>query len=424
MSIMRRLGSAILSLGTVCWLGVAEAATLSQGTFWDFRWDSAVTSSSSSGTSTSRDGGMYRLTLGPPTTIQGRTAYPITVAGRAPEPLAWSHLVPDELGYLGSEDGSTLVTLFDPTRASWSGGGFFENFADFERVGDVTWGIGAIDNDYVSGQAAETHASANKPLCEIIAGTRICGEESYSHDWYEYWSDTYGPTGSKHDFASTFSGGGFFSAHDGSRDVGVTASSLFGDRINFGVEIEPNELASPPMPLPPYPDTIGFTNEFEDSDEIGLQLPTGSVPVEVHDWYSFQLSSAGQVSVDLTWDSRSGTSDLDLILYQFRGFPLGNIVVAYSIDDNLQSGVESETLQAFLSSAPFGSYAIGVSAFDTTGVVEYELHVVPEPSHAALGTGALAALVLCTRVRHRGAWRATRTGRHERSARPAAPSAS
>lgn len=153
---------------------------------------------------------------------------------------------------------------------------------------------------------------------------------------------------------------------------------------------------------PPLPETIGFATQSDDSDPITLSLPGGDATIDVHDWYSFSLFSAGNVSFTLSWDSLSGTSDLDLILYQRRPFPLGNIVVSYSIDDNIMSGVESEFMQLFLTTVPFRSYAVGISAFDTGGqVVEYTLSVVPEPSESLLRLSALAALCFYTALRSR-----------------------
>jgi hypothetical protein len=369
----------------------ADALTLSTGTFWEYRWDQRTTSSSSSGTSTSRDASRFRVTLGSPTVIEGKLAYAVSVGGLPPDGwFRWKFLVADGLKVLGSSDGQELVTLFDPTLASWTGDGFFESFAGAENLEPVTWQIGRIENDYVEVDAAETHTGSARDMCEWIGGQQFCYESSWDHDWYEYYHDAVGPLGSKHEWSTSYSGT-YPSSHTGERHVGLVATSLLGDRLDYLLEEEPNSRSSA-MVIGPGT-VIGLAKD-SDSDPDAVYVPGFDQPVEVHDWYRFQIPAGSQVRVDLEWTTAGGgRSDLDLVLVQPLGIPLGDQMKGYSLDDNVGTGVERESIQVGLSAMPHGIYLIGVSAFDTNHKrLEYVMTLVPEPDGLALQLAALGSL--------------------------------
>ena len=130
-------------------------------------------------------------------------------------------------------------------------------------------------------------------------------------------------------------------------------------------------------------------------------MPGFDQPVEVHDWYRFSLSSGTEVQIDLEWTTEVGRSDLDLVLVHPLSFPLGDQVKGYSLDDNVGTGVERESIEMHLGTLPHGSYLIGVSGFDTDNERrEYALTLVPEPDGLALqlvALGSLGGVVLARR---------------------------
>jgi hypothetical protein len=376
-----------------------DALTLSTGTFWEYRWDERTTSSSSSGTSTSRDAGRFRITLGPATVIQGKLAYPVSIGGLPPNgSFQWEFLVADGLKVLGSSDGQELVTLFDPTLASWTGDGFFESFAGWEYLEPVTWQMGRIENDYVEADAAETHTGSDRDMCEWIGGHQFCYESSWDHDWYEYYHEVAGPLGSKHEWAGSYSGM-YPSSHTGERHVGLVATSLLGDRLDYLLEEEPNSRSSA-MAIGAGT-VVGFVKE-SDPEPDAVHVAGFDQPVDVHDWYRFQISSGTLVRVELEWTTEAGRSDLDLVLLQPLGFPLGDQVKGYSLDDNVGTGIERELIEMHLGTLPHGTYLIGVSGFDTNNKrVEYEMTLVPEPDGPLLQLVALGSFGIVNLARRR-----------------------
>ena len=112
------------------------ALTLSEGDYWDFRWIYEEEScAQGSGCSTDNDSGMFRVMLGPPQQVGGRTLYTVAVTGRShagedAEDLAprWKFVGVDGAQLLGSIDGLSATTLFDASAGTWTGGGFFGRF--------------------------------------------------------------------------------------------------------------------------------------------------------------------------------------------------------------------------------------------------------------------------------------------------------
>ena len=105
---------------------------LSEGAFWEYQWETKSRYSAARGSSSDSDSGTFRVTLGPPKDIHGVTAYEVNVSGKhqvtdedrsfAPR---WRYIAVADDQMLVSEDGETLVVLFDARAGEWPGSGFF-----------------------------------------------------------------------------------------------------------------------------------------------------------------------------------------------------------------------------------------------------------------------------------------------------------
>ena len=108
---------------------------LHEGTFWEYKWEykSSTFCRDCRGGATT-DLGTFRVTLGPPKVIEGVTAYEVQLAGKhklkgsstdrsfAPR---WQYMALEDSRILVSEDGVSLVVLFDGQEGEWPGSGFF-----------------------------------------------------------------------------------------------------------------------------------------------------------------------------------------------------------------------------------------------------------------------------------------------------------
>lgn len=171
-----------------------------EGAFWEYGWERTRWSGPSGGSST---GGTYLITLGPPVSLNGHTAFPVDVCGDEP-PDRWTHLAFEDHRILGSEDGAPFEVLFDGQRGAWAGTGFFR---DMKPDVLVTAATGRIENDFIETEAVRIGESGSSSQCEIIAGIRICGsDESESYTHFEYWQSGVGPVGLHHRSAVGFYG--------------------------------------------------------------------------------------------------------------------------------------------------------------------------------------------------------------------------
>jgi hypothetical protein len=204
--------------------------TLSQGTYWEFYWTYQKTSyAQGSGGSTAVDAGNFRVTLGAPKSIQGVTAYAVSVSGDSTDPShdyapRWAYLAVDNHRILGSVDGVNLKVIRDANTGQWQGGGFFTTFSDQSFIVAAN---GQIDNEFVQTSAVTAGRSASQSFCETIGGYYICpNDEAYTLDETEYYKGGIGPLGYYFYLGYSSSGGGFYTSFTYTRHLGLVASSL------------------------------------------------------------------------------------------------------------------------------------------------------------------------------------------------------
>lgn len=391
---------------------------LREGDFWEFGWDGKVSRfAQGSGGSTSEESGRFRLTLGAPSNIGGVSAYEILVSGnpswgdtRDFTPR-WRYIGMDNNKIYGSTDGATLELVFDAETGSWSGGGFFSEWPDDTLI---VASQGTIDNAYITDSEAITVGrSSSQDQCETIAGIVICGDQSFTSTEREYFKPGVGLLGYRFFNSFSFSGGGFSSGGSDEYDVGLIASSLRGDSVDYILEVEPNNSFVNAMPLALPANLRGDAliegdsqnggwvaivlntiDEIEPNDSSftaqALNLPvrirgtvstgdsgtftTVSIPgftpyqATLEDWYEWQ-NDPQELRFTLEYDP-SSMADLDLLVSGID-FP-----DTWSIADN--PATDNYTEEAILNAVgqTSGTYQVIVDAFSTpNGPVDYTLRV-------------------------------------------------
>ena len=371
--------------------------TLEKDAFWEYRWDAKDQSyAQGSGTSTNSAKGRFRMTLGEPSMIAGVEGFPLQLSGN---PIGadgddawdftprWKYLAVDETRLLASKDGATWETLFDAELGVWGGGGFFTTFP-----GDtlIVAQNGAIANDYLSASAIQVGRSNSQSQCETIVGITICGDESYDIKQYEYYQNQIGVVGYYYHSTSSFSGGGFYSSYTYDRNIGLVASSLKSDSVDYALETEPNnnfKNNAMTLSLPAkvrgdsnnetdYGGTSVFVNEIEPNDNFtdaqaisysgekmvgevtdgdtahSLIIPalndgvysTPEYTASFEDFYSLNMDSNYAVYVEM--DILSKNADVDFYVFTLEnGVPT---IQARSIKDNLSKAnyLESRSFNA------------------------------------------------------------------------------
>lgn len=391
---------------------------LKEGDFWEFGWDGTVSRfAQGSGGSTSSESGSFRLTLGAPSNIGGVTLYQILVSGnpkwgdtRDFMPR-WSHIGIDSHKIYGSTDGATLEVVFDAETGAWSGGGFFSEWPSDTLI---VASQGSIDNAYITDPSAiMVGRSSNQSQCETIAGIVICGDQSFTSIDREYFKAGVGLLGYRFFNSFSFSGGGFSSGGSDEYDVGLVASSLRGDVVDYILEKEPNNSVANAMPLS-LPVTLrgdalsegdtfygGLTDivlntidEVEPNDsDAGAQTVTLPVMIRgtvsasdsgtltsvsppgfntyqasIEDWFHWQ-NDPQQLRFFLEYDASSG-ADLDIMVGGLNFFD------SFGVSDNVATGNYQEEVFLNSGSQTSATYRVVVDAFNTpNGPVDYTLRV-------------------------------------------------
>ncbi len=192
--------------------GIALTAALQQGTYWEFSANTeTVTSAQGSGTTSSTDFGVFRLTLGAPVQIGGMTMFPVTLSGKslvggsnfAPR---WSYVGISNGSLMGSIAGGAPQTIYNGTTASGAAAGFFISFAASETVNASN---NTFTGQYNTLPAIRVGHSIAKGGCETVFGTTICQDTSTTFSEYEYFKDGIGPLGYQRNVNYSSSGGGF-----------------------------------------------------------------------------------------------------------------------------------------------------------------------------------------------------------------------
>ena len=174
---------------------------------WEIVWQSSKSSNYAGDKSSEHHEGVLRISLGQPKTIAGIQGFAVSASGDIPKnsrATSWKYLANDGGRILGSENGSTWITLFDAVTGVWPEGGFFNTFtkgslAEATSLGGGRWRAGM---------------SASQDNCEYFSGIgTICGGDMDSNmTRYDYFTAGIGPSGYEDKYSeSDWSSGGNWS---------------------------------------------------------------------------------------------------------------------------------------------------------------------------------------------------------------------
>jgi len=204
--------------------------SLQEGDFWEYVWDYSQSTTSSSGTSSESDIGVFRITLGAPVQIDNVSAFPLIVSGKVVDPGSftyvsnWTHIAVSGNQILASADGTSLEVIFDANTGTWTGGGFFDPVDPSREVSAYE---DTVDNQFVNTSAYRIGSSSSQSLCETIAGFTVCSnDESFTITEDEYFKEGIGPLAYEFYSSSTYTGGGYTTYHHTERILGLIDSSL------------------------------------------------------------------------------------------------------------------------------------------------------------------------------------------------------
>ena len=425
------IGRGFIDEGIACYVFPSKPAfpgfdfSIQEGDFWEFSWDASESryAQGSSGSS-AEDRGTFRVTLGPPTIILGVQAYEIRVTGNSIADLLgdtpvsftprWGYIAIKDHQILGSTDGITLEVIFDAKTGLWAGGGFFHAFpADVLIIAES----GSINNDFISDTCLSVGRSSRQDQCETIAGKIICGDRSYTKIAREYFKEGVGPLGYRYLNSFSFSGGGFSSGGSDDYNIGLVASSRWGDNVTHILEVEPNNSVTNAMTLP-LPVTLeggsanetGFggstpaflrmaqetePNDSQNASQI-IQVPNlinGVIQVgdvstavllnppgfslgytpSIEDWYVFTLAERSNITATLDF---SGSTDADLDLFLLHDGSVHNTELDWAIRDNPNPAVAEFKEKVSASGIQPATYWLAVDAYLTpSGAVSYTLQI-------------------------------------------------
>ena len=198
----------------------AITASLKSGDYFEYLATSTSSVRSASTTSTSSDHGTFRLTLGAPASVGGVDGFAVTASGKTlvgghEFTPAWSFVAQHGARWLGSSDGTTLVTLYDPALPSGTSG-FFLDVPESRRI---TARADVFEGAYNRHAALALGDSSSDGGCELVLSYTICSDSETSFSQREYLKDGIGPIAF-------------------SRRVGYTASGSAPSVINASLDLE------------------------------------------------------------------------------------------------------------------------------------------------------------------------------------------
>jgi hypothetical protein len=173
---------------------VITAAALASGTYLEFLATTSASTSSPDGNSTSQDYGMFKLTLGEPKLVQGVAGHAVIASGKtmvgghefAPP---WTFVAQVGTQWLGSVDGTTLVTLYDPALPAGSTG-FFLGASGSQRLSASPGRFEGAYNSYSGVSVGDSSADGG---CELVLNITICSDSSTTFSQSELLVDGIGP---------------------------------------------------------------------------------------------------------------------------------------------------------------------------------------------------------------------------------------
>lgn len=397
---------------------------LNQGYFWEYGWDYSSSYVASGSSSSSNYQGTFRVTLGPPVAMDDMTFYEMQISGTTDagnrknlKPRGTYVAVSENKIVILAADMTTIETLFDAQTGLWPGSGFFTEFPTSTLFSAI---LSTISNDYINESAYMVRESASESQCEYFPGYgNICGGDyNENMDEREYYIDSVGPAGyyayfSMSDWSSPDGG---WSASN-TTHIGLTASTLWNDSLDYTLEVEPNNQIAEATPIniparvkgkelsetylggttavsvglspiteiepndsPFSPQIVNLLSSITADVENGTDLftsvtvsPSPGAPTYVatfEDWYEVTVGTGATLNANLDFPGTG--ADLDMYLFSLE--PDNSVeIFASSTDDNVGLGTDSEEMSQFV---PTDTYYIAVDAFVTpSGRADYTLEI-------------------------------------------------
>ena len=305
--------------------------SLSEGAFWEYRWETKSSYFAARSSSSDRDNGTFRVTLGRPRDIHGVMAYEVMVSGKhrvddedrsfAPR---WRYIAVADDQMLVSKDGERLVVLFDARAGEWPGSGFFTTRMKPETLYEAKDGrISGPVSDWpgveksavlsVSHSADKSKCKSYRVVVESGVGIyrkgttplgTICGDDSLSYNEREMYRAGIGPVAYSYSFSMSRGSGTNSWSSSSSENLALVASSLRGDAASAGSVPSPSvaetpqpvfatpQVVAPPTALPRRPapaagpstarrlpagaGRIAFSSDRDGNDEIYVVSTDGS----------------------------------------------------------------------------------------------------------------------------------------------------
>jgi hypothetical protein len=176
--------------------GAVITAALQSGSYLEFLATSVSSSATPSGSSSSSDYGVFRIVLGAPAVVGGVNGFSVSVTGKSAvgghdfRP-AWTFVGLSGQRWVGSSDGLTLTTLYDPQLPAGTTGFFLEVPAT-RRVAARS---GVLEGSYNRYSGVILRDATSDGGCQLVLSVPICSDTSTSFSQLEYLKDGLGPTG-------------------------------------------------------------------------------------------------------------------------------------------------------------------------------------------------------------------------------------
>lgn len=321
---------------------------LVEGNFWNVSW-SWIEAGADWWTATTYgdfDVGSYTMKLGPGTTVDEKTMFELQVSGQVDDfgPM-WSHIGTDGCGNIyGMTSSSASPTLvYSETSDEWSGTGFWTDFAGHAASVSVTRNASMTPSQYTKDLPyfdppltrvghSESESNYDPGGCEYFPGYgTICtdastGPASGTH-LFEYWDAEAGPVGMHY-------------GRDYEDCLGVACTE---EHVERRIEVWYfGDVTSDPLLFEDEPDTYADPTAFPVSEEILVMAaaiseydtpsgyiagydagPAMELAAGIHDWFSFEITSATAgrtVDFYLAWND---TVDLGFHLFAAPDHPIG-----------------------------------------------------------------------------------------------------
>jgi len=321
--------------------------SLREGDFWEYEWDYYTSTVYSGGGSSGTRTGVFRITLGTPVVIGDLTAFPLLVSGNNRQDVdgvipftypRWTHIAISDNEISMSNDGMTFETVFNANTGFVIGFGFFEELSD-QNLFEIS--VGSISNDYLSGDAYVLSDSASESNCEYFPsyGT-ICGADvSVDYTLYrrEYYQETIGPVGYYYHYSAS-TGGTFDSVHvTNTINIGLVASSLRGDIVDYALETESNNTPATASIISNSTLPVSVKGDFNYQADIDVSLPENFATnhylylnARAENEPNNSLSGAESITLNTSVLGQINSNDSS----EFRSFTLpGNLLVTTYVED-------------------------------------------------------------------------------------------